>query len=196
MNFLDTGPFGKLLTAVDHGILPPEVLSQTLLSPITALESAQHTPKLRIMHEHRANLRPLRSRLIRNPGSYEGFLATLSVESPDYYRGMLDAMHAQCVMYPPFLAFHKSRYGKNPPKTIAGSKRFTSDVRDSMQLIISQELPFITSDLDLKKKLSPLLRCQVIHADLDLNCILGAMQITNLGWLTGDRVGCESPSWS
>lgn len=190
MNFLDTGPFGKLLTAVDHGILPPEVLSQTLLSPITALESARHTPKLRIMHEHRANLRPLRSRFIRNPGSYEGFLATLSVESPDYYRGMLDAMHAQCVMYPPFLAFHKSRYGKNPPKTIAGSKRFTSDVRDSMQLIISQELPFITSDLDLKKKLSPLLRCQVIHADLDLNCILGAMQTTNLGWLTGDRVGC------
>jgi len=93
-----------------------------------------------------------------SPESYEAFLATLSVESPDYYRGILNAMHAQCVMYPPFVEFHKSRYGKNPPKTIAGSKRFTSDVRDSMQLIISQELPFITSDLDLKKKLSPLLQ--------------------------------------
>jgi hypothetical protein len=99
-------------------------------------------------------------------------------------------MHARCVMYPPFLQFHKSRYGKNPPKTIAGSKRFTSDVRDSMQLIISQELPFITSDVDLKTKLSPLLQCRVIHADLDLKRILSAMQITNLGWLTGDRVGC------
>src|SRR6266513_2702769 len=148
------------------------------------------TPKLRIMHEHRANLRPLRSRFIRNPESYEDFLATLSVESPDHYRGVLNAMHARCVMYPPFLQFHKSRYGKNPPKTIAGSKRFTSDVRDSMQLIISQELPFITSDVDLKTKLSPLLQCHVVHADLDLNCILGAMQIANLGWVTGDRVGC------
>jgi hypothetical protein len=59
-----------------------------------------------------------------------------------------------------------------------------------MQLIISQELLFITSDLDLKKKLSPLLQCHVVHADLDLKCILGAMQITNLGWVTGDRVGC------
>jgi hypothetical protein len=51
-NFLDTGPFGKLLTAVDHGELPPEILSQTFLSPVTALESARHTPKLRIMREH------------------------------------------------------------------------------------------------------------------------------------------------
>ena len=29
--FLDTGPFGKLLTAVDHKKLPPSVLSESLL---------------------------------------------------------------------------------------------------------------------------------------------------------------------
>src|SRR5437879_1486539 len=135
--FLDSGPFAKLLTAVDHKQLPPEVLSESLLSPVTALENAQHTPKLRIMREHSSYLRPLHSRFIRNPGSYGDFLRSLSTKTPDCYRGFLDALHAQCVMYPPFLKFHLSRYGNNPPKGIAGSQRFTSDVRESMQLIFS-----------------------------------------------------------
>src|ERR1700736_5477578 len=151
-NFLDTGPFGKLLTAVDHKVLPPEILSETLLSPVTALESAQHTPKLRIMREHSSHLRPLRSRFVRNPETYHDFIKSLSTEAPDHYRGILNVLQAACVMHQPFLEFHLSRYGKNPPKTIAGSQRFTSDVRDSMQLIISQEVPFITSDIDLRKK--------------------------------------------
>lgn len=191
-NFLDTGPFGKLLTAVDHGKLHPEILSQTFLSPVTALESARHTPKLRIMREHSQHLRPLRSRFVRDPESYEVFIASLSTRSPNYYSGMLDALHAQCVMYPPFLEFHKSRYGKNPPKSIAGSRAFTSDVRDSMQLIISQEVPFVTADTKLRAKSSSLLRCQVVHSDLDLNCIVATMQFLNLGWTSADKVGSLS----
>jgi hypothetical protein len=187
--FLDTTPFGQLLSAVDGKKLRPEVLSETMLSPITALESAQHRGKLRIMREHASCLQPLNSRFIGNPETFQDFVRSLSTEAPDYFRGMLDALHARCVMYEPFLRFHLSRYGKNPPKSIAGSQRFTSDVRDSMQLIISQEVPFITCDIDLRKKSSPLLQCKVIHSDSDLNCVISAMRFANLGWLTADKVG-------
>jgi hypothetical protein len=185
--FLDSGPFAKLLTAVDHKELSPEVLSQSLLSPITALENAQHTPKLRVMREHSSYLRPLQSRFIRNPDSYLDFVRSLSTETPDYYRATLNVLHAQCVMYPPFLEFHLSRYGKNPPKTIAGSKRFTSDVRDSMQLAISQEVPFITADRDLAKKLPQAARCHVIHADLEPKVIVMTMWIVNNDMMTADK---------
>ena len=58
-----------------------------------------------------------------------------------------------------------------------------------MQLIISQEIPFITSDIDLQKKALLHLRCQVIHVVLDVYCIISAMRFANLGWLTADRVG-------
>ena len=126
---------------------------------------------------------------MRNPETWDDFLRALATESTDYFAGMLNALHAQCVMHAPFLAFHLSRYGKNPPKTIAGSQRFTSDVRDSMQLIIAQEIPFITSDKDLRRKTSPMLRCQVIQTDPDVNCIIGTMFFANRGWLTADRVG-------
>jgi hypothetical protein len=136
--FLDTGPFTALLTVVDRKRFPPEILSECLLSPVTALEAAQNTPKIRIMHQYKNHLRPMRNRFIRNPDLYDDFIGSLATERPDYYRGLLNALHAQCVMYPPFLEFHRSRY-KDPPKSIAGSQRFTSDVRDSMQLIISQE---------------------------------------------------------
>jgi hypothetical protein len=88
----------------------------------------------------------------------------------------------------PFLDFHLSRYGKNPPKTIANSQRHTSGVRDSMQLIISPDVPFITSDRDLVNKVSPKMPCQVIHTDLDLNCILGAMYLVNSGMMTADKL--------
>jgi len=184
--------FGKLLTAVDRKKLPPEVLSEVLLSPITALESAQHRGKLRIMRDHSSHLRPLQSRFVRNPESFNDFKTLLSTENPEHFRGQLDALHAQCAVYPPFLSFHLSRYGKNPPKSIADSQRFTSDVRDSMQLIISQEIPFVTGDADLRKKSSGMLRCQVIHSDSDLNCILASIRFVSLGWLTADKVGAAS----
>ena len=89
---------------------------------------------------------------------------------------------------PAFLNFHMSRYGKNPPKTIANSQRYTSDVRDSMQLIISPDVPFICSDRDLVRKASPLMRCQVIYTDLDVNCIIGAMRLVNSGLTTADKL--------
>jgi hypothetical protein len=186
--FLDTGPFGKLLTAVDHGTLSPEVLSKSLLSPVTALELAQHTPKLRILSQHSTYLRPLtraHSRVVREFDWEQDFIAAIALKGPGYFRGKLDAMHTHCVMYPPFLDFHTSRYGKNPPKTIANSQRYTSDVRDSMQLIISADVPFITSDRDLTKKASALMRCQVICTDLDLDRIVETMGIANSGLMTG-----------
>ena len=161
--FLDTGPFGKLLTAIDHKNLPPAVLSETLLSPVTALELAQHTPKLRILLQYRAYLRPLsraHSRVVLDFDWGQDFAAALASKGPDHFRSLLNVMHTQCVVYQPFLDFHLSRYGSNPPKTIANSQRHTSDIRDSMQLIISPEVPFITSDRDLVKKLSPLMPCQ------------------------------------
>jgi hypothetical protein len=70
-----------------------------------------------------------------------------------------------------------------------GSQRFTSDIRDSLQLIVSQEITLITCDKDLQRKVSPLLQCHVIHTDLDANCILAAMRFVNLGWVTADKVG-------
>jgi hypothetical protein len=187
--FLDSGPFAKLLTAVDHKALPPEVLSESLLSPVTALENARHTPKLRIMREHSSYLRPMQSRFIRNPDSYRDFVKSLSTETPDYYTGFLNVLCTQCVMYPPFLNFHLSRYGNNPPKTIAGSLRFTSDVRDSMQLIISQEVPFITFDWDLMKKLPPNVSCQVVPCSRDAKpeLVVAAMRLVNAGMFTADR---------
>jgi hypothetical protein len=188
-NFLDTGPFEKLLAAIARGQLPPEVLSETLLSPVTAFECAQYKRTLPIIRENAAHLRPMRSRFVRNPETWDDFLLALAKESTAYFAGMLNALHAQCVMHPPFLAFHLSRYGKNPPKAIAGSQRFTSDVRDSMQLIFAQEIPFITADIDLRRKSSPMLRCQIIHTDPDVNCIIGAIALVNRGWLTADKVG-------
>jgi hypothetical protein len=181
--------FGKLLTAVDRKTLPPEVLGETPLSPITALETAQHRGKLRIMRDHSGYLRSLRSRFVRNPDSFEDFKSFLLNKSAEHFRGELDWLHGQCVMYAPFLNFHLSRYGANPPKGIVGSQRLTSDVRDSMQLIISQEIPFITDDVDLQKKSSGLLRCQVIHSDADLNCILWTIKFVSQGWMTADKVG-------
>jgi len=118
--FLDTMLFGKLLTAVDRKTQPPEVLGETLLSPITALESAQHRGKLRIMRDHSGYLRPLRSRFVRDPETFDDFKSFLSTKSAEYFRGLLDALHAQCVMHAPFLKFHLSRYGANPPKGIVG----------------------------------------------------------------------------
>ena len=91
-------------------------------------------------------------------------------------------------MYQPFMNFHLSRYGKNPPKTIHNSQRYRSDVRDSMQLIISRDVPFITSDRDLVTKTSTLIDCQVVSADLDLNCIVGAMRLVNSGKTTADKL--------
>jgi hypothetical protein len=185
--FLDTNVFGRLLTDVDHKNLPPEILSEFLLSPVTALESAQHTPKLRIMREHTTYLRPLRHRSIANPETYDDFIRSLATETPDFYRGMLNAIHANCVMHGPFLKFHLARYGKNAPKGIAGSKRYLSDVRDSMQLVISRDLPFVTADRDLQKKLPAALGCQVFYCDLDVGCILGTISILKRDALTADK---------
>jgi hypothetical protein len=189
-SFLDTGPFGKLLTAVDHKNLPPEVLSESLLSPVTALELAQHTPKLRILLEHSAYLRPLtrlHSRVVLDFNWGREFVAALSSKGPDYFRGLLNVMHTRCVMHQRFLDFHSSRYKKNPPKTIANSQRHTSDIRDSMQLILSPEVPFITSDRDLVEKASPLMDCRVVYTDLDLTCIVGVMRLVNSGMMTADK---------
>ncbi len=119
---------------------------------------------------HSGYLRPLdrrHSRVVVNFQWLPDFVASLSSNGPDYFRSLLNVMHARCVTQQPFLDFHLSRYGKNPPKTIANSQRHTSDVRDSMQLIISPDVPFITSDRDLVNKVSPKMPCQVIHTDLD-----------------------------
>ena len=129
----------------------------------------------------------MRTRLIRNPDSYFEFLRSLSTESPAHYKGFLDALHAQCVMQPLFLNFHRSRYKTNPPKTIAGSHRHGGDVRDSMQLILSQEVPFITSDHDLTTKLPTGTNCQVIYSELKLELIVTAMRLVNGGMLTADK---------
>jgi hypothetical protein len=56
-----------------------------------------------------------------------------------------------------------------------------------MQLIISQEVPFITCDRDLAKKLSPKMRCQLICADPDLKSIIAAMRLVNSGMMTADK---------
>ena len=186
--FLDTGPFGKLLTAVDHKNLPPVVLSESLLSPVTALELAQHAPKLLL--EHSAYLRPLtclHSRAVWGFSWGQDFVAALSSKDRSYFSSLLNVMHTLCVAHQPFMDFHLSRYGKNPPKTIANSKRYTSDVRDSMQLIMSPEVPFITSDRDLVKKASPMMCCQVFQTDLDPNCIVFAMRLVNSGMITADK---------
>ena len=102
--FLDTGPFGKLLTAVDHKKLPPSVLSESLLSPVTALEVAQHTPKLRVMREHSSYLRPLDRRYSRVVSDFawnSDFVGDLSSKTPDYFRGLLDFWHlgASCTSH-------------------------------------------------------------------------------------------------
>lgn len=184
--------FGQLLIAVNRKKLPPEVLTETFLSPVTALESAQHRGKLRIMREYSSYLRPLQNRFVRNWESFEDFRNALATKEPNHFKGFLDALHAQCVMYGPFLAFHLSRYGTKVPKGITGSQRFTSDVRDSMQLIMSQETPFITNDADLLRKSSSLLNCRVVHSDSDLDCILASIGFLNRGWMTGDKVGAAS----
>jgi hypothetical protein len=187
-NFLDSNLFGRLLVAVDHKDLPADILSETLLSPVTALEAAQHPRKLQIMRAHSRHLLPMRNRFIANPHGYDDFLSSLAIQKASYFRGQLDAMHASWIMHPRFLQFHLSRYGKTPPKGIAGSQRLNSDVRDSMQLIFSQEVPFITNDSNLRSKLSPLMCCHVIHCDADLNCILGAMHLTNRNLTTADKL--------
>lgn len=61
-----------------------------------------------------------------------------------------------------------------------------------MQLVMSQEIPFVTSDIDLQKKSSSLLRCHVIHSDADLNCIMATVRFLDLGWVTADKVGIAS----
>ena len=190
--FLDSGPFGMLLTAVDRKILPPEVLTESLLSPVTACELARHTPKLRIMREFSSFLRPLTRQHSRVIGELEWgpeFVAELTSKGTDYFRGKLDAMHARCVMYPPFLDLHLSRYGENPPKTITGSKRYTSDVRDSMQLLISRDIPFITFDWDLMKKLPPKMPCHVVPCSREgkPELVLAAVRIANAGMFTADK---------
>jgi hypothetical protein len=57
-----------------------------------------------------------------------------------------------------------------------------------MQLIISPDVPFITSDSDLVRKTSPIIHCQVVSADLDLNCIMGAIRLFNSGMTTADKL--------
>jgi hypothetical protein len=141
--------------------------------------------------EHSTYLRPLtwlHSRVVLEFDWAQDFVSALGSKGPDYFRGLLNVLHTRCGVYPPFLEFHMSRYEKNPPTTIANSKRHTSDVRDSMQLIISPEAPFITSDRDLVRKASPVMRCQVIYTDLDPNCIIGAMRLVNCGALTADKI--------
>jgi hypothetical protein len=187
-NFLDSNLFGQLLVGVDREHLPPEILSETFLSPVTALEVAQHPRKLHIMREHRGHLRPMRNRFIARPEGYDDFLNSLESRPARYFRAQLDAMHTSWVMYPRFLEFHLSRYGKHPPKGIGSSKRLNSDVRDSMQLIFSQQVPFITNDSDLSKKLSPLMNCQVIHCDSEPNCVVSAMRLVNMNLTTGEKM--------
>jgi hypothetical protein len=103
--FLDTGPFGKLLTEVGRKNLPAAVLSESLLSPVTALELAQHTPKLQILRMHSGYLRPLDRRhslVVENFQWLPDFVASLSSNSPDYFRSLLNVMHARCVTHQPF----------------------------------------------------------------------------------------------
>ena len=57
-----------------------------------------------------------------------------------------------------------------------------------MQLIISRGVPFITPDRKLVTKTSTLIDCQVVSADLDLNCIVGAMRLVNSGMTTANKV--------
>ncbi|HET6844123.1 MAG TPA: hypothetical protein VFK06_20955 [Candidatus Angelobacter sp.] len=103
--FLDTMLFGKLLIAVDRKKLPPEVLAATFLSPITALESAQHRGKLRIMRKNSNYLRPLQNKFVRDPESFERFKESLATKEPEHFRGELDALHVQCVMHDFFWNF-------------------------------------------------------------------------------------------
>jgi hypothetical protein len=187
-NFLDSNLFGQLLVAVDRKSLPGQILSETLLSPVTALEAAQHPRKLQIMRQHRQHLRPMQNRLIAQPETYEDFLNSLLARDARYFQVQLNAMHAMWVIHPRFLEFHLSRYGAKPPKEIGSSQRFNSDVRDSMQLILSQEVPFLTSDIDLRKKLSPHMNCQVIHCDCETGCIVAAMHLVNMNLMTADKV--------
>jgi hypothetical protein len=190
--FLDSGPLGMLLTAVDRKKLRPEVLAESLLSPVTALELAQTAPKRRVLLEHSSCLRPLtrsHSRVLVGFDWAQDFLAALGSKGADYFRGLLNAMHTRCVMHPRFLEFHLSRYGKNPPKTIAGSKQYTGDVRDSMQLIISLDVPFITFDQKLMRKLPPGFPGWVVPCSRDAapELVVASMQIANAGMFTADR---------
>jgi hypothetical protein len=57
-----------------------------------------------------------------------------------------------------------------------------------MQLILSQEVPFLTSDIDLRKKLSAHMNCQVIHCDCEAGCIVAAMRLVNMNLMTADKV--------
>lgn len=53
---------------------------------------------------------------------------------------------------------------------------------------ISRDVPSITSDCDLVTKTSILIHCRVISADLDLNCIVGAIRLVNSGMKTADKI--------
>jgi hypothetical protein len=62
------------------------LIGNTALSPLTALEVAQHHSKLRIMLEHRRHLRPTRNRFIADPQGYDDFLNSLLSPSKASFR--------------------------------------------------------------------------------------------------------------
>ncbi len=183
--FLDTNAFGLLLSGVNKGKIPPATLSLALLSPVTAYEAARE--KLSILRQHSGQLRPLRHRVIGNWDWFDSFIRCMQKDDPDLFRAQLDLLHTGFVMYQPFLDLHLSRYRRNPPKTIAGSARYTSDVRDTMQLLFSQDVPFITCDQDLTRKLPPRMPCKVYPTGQTLDCVLWTISIINADRLTADK---------
>ena len=153
--------------------LPPEVLADLLLSPVTALECAQSSKDLPTLAKYRTYLRPLRSTLLSEPESYSEFMEQLQTEEPEFFKGMLDSFAVQCLMHPPFVDFHLARCsGAEDP----------NDVRDSMQLIVSQEILFITGGKWREKTVPP--ACQVVPVELDVDSILSAIRIVNAGLTT------------
>lgn len=183
--FLDTNALGLLLTAVNNGKIQREVLSQTLLSPVTAYEIARK--KLPILRQQSDLLRPLRHRVIGNWNWFRDFLECMQKDDPALFKAKLDLLHATCVMYKPFLDLHKSRYGRNPPKTIAGSDGYTTDVRDTMQLLFSTDVPFITCDKKIARKLPPRMPCKVYPTGQTVDCVLWTISIVNANLLTADK---------
>jgi hypothetical protein len=182
--FLDTDVFSILLSEVAGNGLPAEILADSLLSPVTALECAQSKEQLPILTRYRAYLRPLRSRLLMEPEGYSQFLEHLETEEPDFFAEMLDIFYAQSITDPSFLNFHLSRYSQEDRERlgiqgILATTNYQTDVRDSMQLIVSQEILFITGDKMRDKTIPP--ACQVVPVELDVPSILDAIRIVNAG---------------